>query len=269
MRQRQEAGIIRPYPMTKIEQSISWWCYVPDLMRPEAFVRAVAETGFPAIDLAPPEYWPLVRSYGLRLSSVRGHESLTVGLNQRAEHARIEREIGGNLALAQEWGIPNLICFSGNRNGLSDSQGMDATIEGLARVARAAENAGVTLIMELLNSKVDHPDYQADRTAWGVEVCRRVGSPRIKLLYDIYHMQIMEGDVIRTIREAHPHIAHYHTAGNPGRSDLDETQELYYPAILRAIADTGFRGYVAHEFIPKGEPVSALRAAFALCAPHL
>jgi hydroxypyruvate isomerase len=136
-------------------------------------------------------------------------------------------------------------------------------------VARAAEDAGVTLIMELLNSKVDHPDYQADHTAWAVEVCRRVGSERVKLLYDIYHMQIMEGDVIRTIRQWHNYFGHYHTAGNPGRNDLDESQELYYPAILRAIAATGFRGYVAHEFVPKGEPIKALRAAFALCAPHV
>jgi hydroxypyruvate isomerase len=255
--------------MRNIAQSVSWWCYVPELLTPEAFVRAVAEAGYPAIDLVPPEYWPLVRAHGLRLSSVRGHESLTVGLNRLEEHGRIEGEIRANLALAQAWGIPNLIVFSGNRNGLSDDAGVESTVKGLARVARAAEDAGVTLIMELLNSKVDHPDYQADRTAWGVEVCKRVGSEHVKLLYDIYHMQIMEGDVIRAIREWHNYFGHYHTAGNPGRNDLDESQELYDPAILHAIAAAGFSGYVAHEFVPKGEPVKALRAAFAQCAPHL
>ena len=131
-------------------------------------------------------------------------------------------------------------------------------------MAKSAEEAGVNLVLELLNSKVDHPDYQCDHTAWGLHVCQMVGSPRVKLLYDVYHMQIMEGDIIRTIRDTHPMIGHYHTAGNPGRNDLDEAQELYYPAILRTIAETGYTGYVGHEFIPKGDPVVALKAAFEL-----
>jgi hydroxypyruvate isomerase len=247
-------------------QSIAWWCFVPNLLSPEQFVRAVAETGYPAIDLVPPEFWPLVTAHGLRLSAVAGHASLTLGLNRTDQHDRIERELRANLALAEQWRIPNLICFSGNREGLSDAEGLEATAAGLARVAPAAESAGVTLVLELLNSKVDHPDYQADHTAWGVAVCQRVNSPRVKLLYDIYPMQIMECDLIRTIRAAYPWIGHYHTAGNPGRHDLDATQEIYYPAVWQAIAATGYTGYVAHEFIPTGEPLAALRAAFELFA---
>jgi hydroxypyruvate isomerase len=170
-----------------------------------------------------------------------------------------------NLKVAAQWGIPVLICFSGNRNGLADDRGVEITAEGLRRVARAAEDAGVTLALELLNSKVNHPDYQCDHTAWGLRVCELVGSPRVKLLYDIYHMQVMEGDVMRTIRDHHAAFGHYHTAGNPGRNELDETQELNYRAIVRAIRETGYDGYIGQEFIPRGEPVAALRAAFDVC----
>ena len=252
-----------------ITQSVSWWCFTPSLMTPEAFVRAVVAAGLPAIDLVPSEYWDLVREHGLLVSSFRGHETLEVGLNRRDQHARIEAELRASIEQAARIGCPTLVCFSGNRNGLGDTEGAEITAEALARVAPLAEAAGVTLILELLNSKVDHPDYQADHTAWGVEVCRMVGSPRVKLLYDIYHMQIMEGDIIRTIGAYHPFIGHYHTAGNPGRNDLDETQELYYPAIFRAIVATGFNGVVAHEFLPKGEPVAALQRVAAFCAPYL
>ena len=164
-----------------------------------------------------------------------------------------------------KWRIPALIVFSGNRNGLPDAAGIEHTAEGLQRVAKAAEQAGVTLVLELLNTKVDHPDYQCDHTAWGVDVCKLVNSPRVKLLYDIYHMQIMEGDVIRTIRDNIAHIGHFHTAGNPGRNELDENQELYYPAICRAIAATDYDGYVGQEFTPKGDPVAALEQAYKAC----
>ncbi|HEV2473865.1 MAG TPA: TIM barrel protein, partial [Chthonomonadales bacterium] len=153
----------------------------------------------------------------------------------------------------------------GNRAGLSDQEGMAATIAGLRRVAPAAESAGVTLAMELLNSKVDHADYQCDHTAWGVEVCKAVDSPRVKLLYDIYHMQIMEGDVCRTIQQNIEYIGHFHTAGNPGRHELDDTQELFYPAIMRTIVGTGYAGYVGQELVPKGEPIAALEHAFNVC----
>jgi hydroxypyruvate isomerase len=251
--------------VAQIKQSIAWWCFVPGALSPEALVRAAAEIGYAAVELVPPEHWQLAREHGLEIASYGGHASIVDGLNRRENHDRIEREILANLRLAEQWGIPNLICFSGSRAGLDDATGAEITAEGLRRVAPAAEAAGVTLVLELLNSKVDHPDYQCDHTAWGAQVCRAVGSPRVKLLYDIYHMQIMEGDIIRTIREYGDLVGHYHTAGNPGRHELDETQELYYPPIVRAIADTGYAGYLGQEFIPTGDPVAALRSAYELC----
>lgn len=251
--------------MTQLKQSICWWCFVPAKIAPESLVRAAAEMGYVALELVDQEYWPLVRDHGLAMASTRGHESIPNGLNRRENHAQIEKEVIANIRLAEQWKIPNVICFSGNRAGLSDELGAEITAEGLSKVAKMAENAGVTLTLELLNSKVDHVDYQCDKSAWGIKVCQMVGSPNVKLLYDIYHAQIMEGDVIRTIREYHPYFGHYHTAGNPGRNDLDEHQELNYPPIMRAIRDTGYSGYVGQEFIPKGDAVAALKAAYDLC----
>ncbi len=255
--------------MNKITQAVAWWCYVPGKLSPETFVHAAADIGYTAIDLAPTEFWSLIKSHGLSLSAINGHASLTVGFNRRDQHARIAQEIRSNLVLAEQWGIPNLICFSGNREELTDAEGLEATAEGLARLAPAAEASGVTLVLELLNSKVDHPDYQADHTAWGLKVVQQVGSPRVRLLYDIYHMQIMEGDLIRNIRLAAPWMSHIHTAGNPGRNDLDQAQEIYYPAVFRAIAETGYTGYVVHEFVPKGDPIKAMQEAFDLAAVSL
>lgn len=255
--------------MGKILQSVAWWCFVPHKLPPEQFVRAVADAGYSAIDLAPPAYWPLIADHGLSISASEGHASIAVGLNRADQHDRIEQEILARLALAEQWHIPNLICFSGNRDGQSDAVGAEITAAGLARVAPAAEAAGVTLVLELLNSKVDHPGYQADHTAWGLQVCQQVASRGVKLLYDIYHMQIMEGDIIRTIQSAHHLIGHYHTAGNPGRNDLDQAQEINYAAVLQAIAATGFSGYIAHELIPKGDPVLALQTTFSDCAGWL
>jgi hydroxypyruvate isomerase len=254
--------------MQSIRQSISWWCFVPDKLTPEALVGAAAEIGYDAVELVGQEYWQLAKEHGLHIAAVNGHQSIADGLNQRENRVRIERELTANIALAARWGIPNLICFSGNRRGLDDATGAEITAENLRVVAKRAEDAGVTLVLELLNSKVDHPDYQCDRTACGVKVCQMVNSPRVKLLYDIYHMQIMEGDVIRTIRENYPYFGHYHTAGNPGRHELDESQELNYPPIVRAIRDTGYDGYLGQEFIPTGEPRAALKAAFDLCNLH-
>jgi len=254
--------------MAHIRQSFSWWCFVRDPADAERIVSGAARIGYEGCELLGEEFWPLARRYGLTIAAVPGHESLADGLNRRENHDRIEQEVRDRLKQAVAWGIPNLICFSGNRNGLDDCEGMAVTAEGLARLAPLAENAGVTLVLELLNSKVDHPDYQADHTKWGLEVCRMVGSPRVKLLYDIYHMQIMEGDVIRTISDAAPMIGHYHTAGVPGRRDMDDAQELYYPAIVRAIARSGYEGFVGHEFLPKGDPVEALRTAYELCNVH-
>jgi hydroxypyruvate isomerase len=255
--------------MSAISQSVAWWCYVPEKLSPEQFVQAAAEAGYQAIDLVPPDYFSLVADHGLEISAIAGHQPLEIGLNRVDLHDRLEEEIRTSIENARRLRTPNVICFSGNRDGLDDVKGLEATAAGLRRVAPFAEEAGVTLVLELLNSKVDHPDYQADHTDWGVKVCQAVSSPRVKLLYDIYHMQIMEGDIVRTIRAHYQMIGEYHTAGNPGRNDLDETQELYYPPILQTIKETGYRGYLAHEFIPKGDPILALRKTFQQCQPLL
>jgi len=251
--------------MNQIKQTISWWCYERTGPAPEQLVKLAAEIGYRGFDLVDQQYWPLIKEHGLEIAAVNGHASIGEGLNRRANHDRIEREITANLELARQWGIANLIVFSGNRGGLDDEAGAEATAAGLQRVVRAAEQAGVTLVLELLNSKVDHADYQGDRTAWGVKVCDMVGSPRVRLLYDVYHMQIMEGDIIRTIRDHSAYFAHYHTGGVPGRNEIGHTQELYYPAIMQAVLTTGYEGYVGQEFVPAGDPVAALREAFAAC----
>jgi hydroxypyruvate isomerase len=212
------------------------------------------------------EWAAAAKSAGLRIASICGHQSLKVGLNQRSEHERIIGELRQSIEIAAKHNIPGLICFSGNRNdGQSNEDAIAATTEGLKRAAPFAEAAGINLNMELLNSKINHPGYQCDHTAWGVEVCRRVNSPRVKLLYDIYHMQIMEGDVIRTIRENIQWIGHFHTAGNPERKDLDDEQELNYVGICRAIARSGYTGFVGHEFWPKGDLLAGLEAGFRVC----
>ena len=251
--------------MSQLEHSVSWWCFVPDKMTPEAFVRAVASLGYDAVDLVSPEYYQLVKDHGLKIAAVQGHALSPQGLNRLENRGSIERELQVSLTRAAQWQIPYLICFSGNRDGLSDEEGLANTAANLSYFARMAQDAGVTLIMELLNSKVDHPDYQCDRTAWGVKVCQFVNSPRVQLLYDIYHMQIMEGDVIRTIRDNHRYFGHYHTAGNPGRNEIDDSQELNYRPIVKAIRDTGFEGYLAQEFIPNGDPVAGLKHALEIC----
>ena len=249
-----------------IRQSFSFWCVANRGYEPGALLAGAAKIGYAAVDLIDESLWPLVRKAGLELAAVNGHGTIDEGLNREENFPRIEREILSNLAKAREWKFSALICFSGSRRGLSDEAGLDQCAKSLKRLAPAAEDAGVTLAVELLNSKVDHPDYQCDHSAWGIELCRRVGSPAVKLLYDIYHMQIMEGDLIRTIREGHGFFAHYHTAGNPGRGQPDETQEIYYPAVYRAIAATGHTGYLAHEFLPKGDPLAALERAYRDCA---
>jgi hydroxypyruvate isomerase len=237
----------------------------------EELIASSAEIGYAAIELwgrsgAPfDDICELAEKHGIVVASMCGHDSLPSGLNTRDNHGRIQEELHESIDIAADRGIPGLICFSGNRNGLSDEEGIDICAEGLDRVKGYAEEKGVNLNVELLNSKVDHPDYQCDRTPWGVKLCEAVGSPRVKLLYDIYHMQIMEGDLIRTIQESHEHIGHYHTAGNPGRNDMDETQEIYYPPVMQAIADTGYDLYVGHEFSPKGDKLGALKAALETC----
>lgn len=251
--------------MSPIKQSISWWCFVPAKLTPQALVKAAAEIGYAAIELVEPEDYQMIKDHGLAIASIRGHESIVDGLNRRENGKRIEAELITTIERAAKWKIPNVICFSGNRNGQADALGAEISAENLRKVAKIAEDAGVNLVIELLNSKVDHPDYQCDTTAWGVKVCQMVDSPRVKLLYDIYHMQIMEGDVIRTIRDHHQYFAHYHTAGNPGRNEIDDSQELNYRPIMQAIVATGYDGYVGQEFVPLGDPIQSLKQAFDLC----
>ena len=250
--------------MTAPRQSFAWWCFAHTGLAPETLFASAAEAGCTGVDLLDPALWPLARRFGLSPACIAGHGTLTDGLNRRENAARIEAELRANITTAAAHAIPVLLCFSGNRRGLSDADGLAICAETLARTAPVAEAAGVTLAVELLNSRVDHPDYQADHTAWGVALCERVGSSAVKLLYDIYHMQIMEGDIIRTIEAHHRHFAHYHTAGNPGRGPLDAAQELNYPAILRAVARTGYTRFISHEFLPGPAPLAELAAACAL-----
>jgi hydroxypyruvate isomerase len=255
----------------RIKQSICYPLYRPEGMGLDDFLKTVAEIGYAAI-----EFWgrgedfeeavALAKKHKLAIASMIGHASLPDGLNKRSNHDRIEDELKTSIDLAAKHGIPGLICFSGNRQPYqTDLEGIEAVADGFRRIAPYAEQKGVNLNLELLNSKVDHPGYQCDHTAWGVAVCERVNSPRVRLLYDIYHMQIMEGDVIRTIKENIRWIRHFHTAGNPGRKDMDDTQEMNYAGICRAIASTGYDLFVGHEFSPKGDRIEALRKTFALC----
>ena len=250
--------------MGRIKQSIAWWCFARRV-EPMELIKKAAQIGYASIEMLPREYWDAVLDHGMKIAIIGGHGTLTDGLNRRENHNRIEEELSRNIELAAEYGIPSLICFSGNRRGLPDDEGIQITAEGLRRVAKMAEEKGVQLCLELLNSKVNHPDYQCDHTWWGVEVCKAVNSPAVKLLYDIYHMQIMEGDLIRTIKENIDYIGHFHTAGNPGRHDLDDEQEINYRAVMKAIAETNYTGFVGHEFTPKGDPIEALERTFSLC----
>ncbi len=257
--------------MARINQSLCLGCYLRDGITLEQLIKFAAETGFAAVEFWAREGVPceevfaLTQQYGLRIASMSGHGTLTEGMNDPANHSRIIDEIHESIDLAVKWNIPGLITFSGNRRGMDDIRGAENCAECLSHVVKHAEEAQINLNMELLNSKVNHPDYQCDHTRWGVHVCKMVGSPRAKLLYDIYHMQIMEGDLIRTIGESIDYIGHFHTAGNPGRRDMDDTQEIYYPAVMRAIADSGFELFVGHEFGAKGEVFPALKAAFDTC----
>jgi hydroxypyruvate isomerase len=253
-------------PPSRLKQSVSRWPYKA-IPLPE-FCRACKGMGLSAIDLLAPEDWPVVRDCGLVCSmgyaAIRD-DFIPRGFNDPANHDFLVGELERALPLAAQQGIPNLIAMFGNRQGRSDAQGIEACVTGLRRVAPLAEQHGVTICVELLNSKVDHRDYQGDHTAFGAQVMEGVNSPRVKLLYDIYHMQIMEGDVIRTIRQHASHIGHFHTGGVPGRHELDDTQELNWHAIARAIADTGFSGYMAHEFVPTRDPLRSLREAVETC----
>jgi hydroxypyruvate isomerase len=231
----------------------------------EDMAREAARLGAVGFDLIGPADWPVLQKYGLIPTMAPGGGTIVDGLNRKENHARIEQQFRENIPRAAANKVPNVITFSGNRRGMSDEEAWENCALLLNKMKTLAEDKGVTICMELLNSKVNHKDYQCDRTAWGVELVKRVQSPRFKLLYDIYHMQIMEGDIIRTIRENFAHLAHFHTAGNPGRHEFDDTQEMNYRGIARAIADLGFSGYFAHEYSPTRDPIRSLDEAMAIC----
>jgi hydroxypyruvate isomerase len=250
----------------RVKQSVSRWPYRA-ISLPE-FCKAAAGMGLAAIDLLQPDDWDPVRQASLVCSMgypTARDDFIPTGFNDRANHAMLLKELEETIPRAARHGVPNVIAMFGNRRGKSDSAAIDACVAGLNTIKPLAEEQRITICLELLNSKVDHPDYQGDHTAFGVAVVKAVGSPRVKLLYDIYHMQIMEGDIIRTIRDNHEWIAHFHTGGVPGRHELDATQELNWHAVAAAIADTGFQGYMAHEFVPTRDPLTSLREAVQTC----
>jgi len=246
----------------RINQSVSQWCYGKWSL--DELCQVSKKLGLKAIDLLGPNDFATVKKYGLVVSLVNSH-SLTDGLADKKFHEACLAKLRETIDATSAAGFPNVISFSGNRRGIPDDVGIENSVEALKKIAGYAEQKKVTICLEYLNSKVNHKDYMFDKTAWGAEVCKRVGSERVKILYDIYHAQIMEGDIIRTIQAYKDYIGHYHTGGNPGRNEIDDTQELYYPAIMRAIAETGFKGYVAHEFIPKQDPLASLTYAARIC----
>jgi hydroxypyruvate isomerase len=258
------AGTGRAVVKGRLRQSVCRWCY-PKIELTE-FFKAVAGMGLTAVDLLSEKEWPIARDHGLICSMGSGPGgSIADGLNVRANHDKILAALTRALPIAASQKVPNLITFFGNRRGMGDPEASANCIEALNKIKGPAEEHGVTICLELLNSKVDHKDYQGDHSAFGVNIVKAVNSPRVKLLYDIYHMQIMEGDVIRTIRENKEWFGHYHTGGVPGRHELDDTQELNWRTIAAAIAETGFQGYFAHEFIPVRDPLTSLRDAVTLC----
>lgn len=251
-----------------IHHSVCRWTY--DFLQIEELCQLVKEIGFSAIDLIGPKEWHLLKKYGIHSSMCNGAEiSLTQGWNNTEYHSTLIKNYLEHIDLVATAKYQNLICFSGNKNGMDDETGLKNCVIGLQKILSLAEKKGVIIQMELFNGKINHPDYMCDNSAWGIELCKRLGSPNFKLLYDIYHMQISEGDIIRTIQNHHQHFGHYHTAGVPGRNEIDDTQELFYPAIMKAILATGFQGYVAQEFLPTGKTkqakIDALKKAIRLC----
>ncbi len=251
-----------------IKHSVCQWTY--NHISLEALCVLVKKIGFSAIDLIGPKDWPLLKKYGIDSSMCNGAEiGLTKGWNDTQYHGQLIKNYTDHIDLVAAAGYKNLICFSGNREGKDDVTGMNTCVTGLKKIMGHAEKKGVIIQMELFNSKVDHKDYMCDKSAWGVELCKKLDSPNFKLLYDIYHMQINEGDIIRTIQRDHTYFGHYHTAGVPGRHEIDESQELYYPAIMKAILATGYKGYVAQEFITTAkddkQKEKALQKAIKIC----
>lgn len=248
-----------------VNHAVSYWTY--SYLGLEGLCDTIKRIGFNAIDLVGPQDWATLKANGVECSMCNGAEiSLTAGFNDPTYHPKLIENYLEIIPLVAQAGFTNLICFSGNRNGMDDETGLQNCLQGLKKIMSTAEKHGIVLHMELLNSKVDHKDYMCDRSAWGVELCKRVGSENFKLLYDIYHMQIDEGDLIRTIKRDHSYFGHYHTAGNPGRGEIDNSQEINYPAVIQAIVATGFKGYVAQEFVPKAtDKLASLEQAISIC----
>ncbi len=247
-----------------IRHSVCRWCYADIPL--EGLCRAAVEIGITSVELVGPSDFPVLKQYGLYNAMPNGAEiSLTKGFNDPQYHAELYQRYSDMIPLVADAGFDKLICFSGNRGRISDMEGLENCAAGLERLMPLAERFGVTLTMELFNA-IDHFDYQCDSSEWGVALCRRLGSPRFKLLYDIYHMQIQEGDIIRTINTYHEYFNHYHTGGVPGRHEIDDTQELNYPAIMRAIVATGYKGFVGQEFLPsRGDALASLRQGVTIC----
>lgn len=249
----------------RINHSVCKWCYNDISL--EDLCKSAKDIGLTSIELLGPDDWPTLKKYGLTCAMPQGAGlGIERGFNDPSLHDELVKSYEAVIPKVAEAGYSQIICFSGNRKSLDDKKGIENCAIGLKRIMPTAEKYNVTMCMELLNSKVNHKDYQADHTAWGAELCQAVGSDKMKLLYDIYHMQIMEGDVIATIRKFHPYISHYHTGGVPGRNEIDETQELYYPAIMKAILETGYTGFVGQEFIPaRQDKLASLKQGVDIC----
>jgi hydroxypyruvate isomerase len=250
-------------PAARLKQSVSRWCY--GRIPLDDLCEAAKGIGYQSVELLSEKEWEVPKKHGMACAMANGFGTIPVGFNRPDNHDKLVADAERMIPLVAAAGVPNIVVFSGNRAGLSDGEGIANCIAGLKRVTPTAERHNVTLCLEMLNSKVDHKDYQADHTAWAVQVVQGVNSPRLKLLYDIYHMQIMDGDVIATVRANFGHIAHFHTGGVPGRAEIDETQELNYRRVMQAIADLGFTGYVGQEFVPKRDPLTSLKQAFEIC----
>jgi len=248
-----------------INHSVSPWCYSEYTL--DQLCEISKGIGITGVDLCGPKDWPTLQKHGLYSSMCNGAElGLYDGFNDTKFHDKLIKNYTDMIPLVAKNGYKNLICFSGARRGISDETGWKNCEAGIKKLISLAEKNNVILCMELLNSKIDHKDYQCDRVEWGVELCKRINSPNFKLLFDIYHMQIMEGDIVRNITDYHQYLAHFHTGGIPGRHEIDDTQELFYPAVMRAIVAVGFKGYVGQEFVPKqADKIASLRAAIQIC----
>ena len=251
----------------RLRQSLSAWCYTKWYKQLDAMCKAVKPLGIESLELTGPKDWPILKENGMTSALGNGAGmGIGKGFNRVENHDKLVADFEKLIEQAAASGIETIICMSGNREGMDDETGLKNCAVGVKRLMSLAEQKKVTVVMELLNSKRNHKDYMCDHTLWGVELCKRVGSERFKLLYDIYHMQIMEGDMCATLTENIQYIGHIHTGGVPGRNELDETQEIYYPAVINALVKAGYKGWIGHEFIPKRDPLTSLAQAIKICS---